>query len=190
VDDAAVIGESVDEPERFGLIFERHAPHIQRYLARRLDRENVDDLVAQTFLVAFDKRRRYDVSRRDARPWLYGIATNLLVQHRREEVRAYRLRQSVPADLDDGCHADRVAAGASAQALRGRLAAALAGLSAADRDVLLLIAWEDLSYDEVAAALSIPAGTVGSRLNRARRKLRRQLAGDHTTTLEERLTHG
>ena len=114
VDDAAVIRESVDEPERFGLIFERHAPHIQRYLARRLDRNNVDDLLAQTFLVTFDKRRGYDGSRPNARPWLCGIATNMLARHRREELRAYRLSQAVPADRDDGSHADRDAAGASA----------------------------------------------------------------------------
>jgi RNA polymerase sigma-70 factor (ECF subfamily) len=193
-DDADAIAGSVTEPERFAVIFERHAPHIKRYLARRLDRANVDDLVAETFLTAFDRRHRYDPTRPDARPWLYGIATRVLAQHRREEERAYRLRQAAlarSADPGDGGHADRVVTEVAAAALRGQLVAALADLPARYRDVLLLVAWEDLNYDEVAAALSIPPGTVASRLNRARRRLRDRLAGDRQpTTVEEMLTDG
>jgi RNA polymerase sigma factor (sigma-70 family) len=192
-DDAAAIAGSVAEPERFAVIFERHAPHIQRYLARRLDRANVDDLVAETFLAAFGRRHRYDPARPDARPWLYGIATRVLAQHRREEERGYRLRQAAlaTAEAGDGGHDERVATGVAAAALRGRLAAALAELPARDRDVLLLVAWEDLSYDEVAAALSIPPGTVASRLNRARRRLKDRLTGGRGhTTVEEMLTDG
>jgi RNA polymerase sigma-70 factor, ECF subfamily len=192
-DDAAAIAGSVAEPERFAVIFERHAPHIQRYLARRLDRTNVDDLVAETFLAAFGRRHRYDPARADARPWLYGIATRVLAQHRREEERGYRLRQAAVASADagDGGHDERVTTGVAAAALRGRLAAALAELPARDRDVLLLVAWEDLSYDEVAAALSIPPGTVASRLNRARRRLKERLTGGRgLTTVEEMLTDG
>src|SRR5688572_18566387 len=80
-DDAAVIAASLATPERFAVIFDRHAPYIHRYLARRLGAEVADDLVGETFLVAFRKRGRYDGQRHDARPWLYGIATNLLGQH-------------------------------------------------------------------------------------------------------------
>jgi len=182
--DADLIRRSRQDPESFAAIFDRHAPHIQRYLARRLGREVADDLVAETFLVAFDKRHRYDADRPDARPWLYGIATRLVSQHRRAEVRRYRLHQAAGPQPDVDSHADRVAADVSAQALRGRLAAALAVLSTADRDVVLLIAWEQLTYEEVATALAIPVGTVRSRLNRARRKVREALS---TTDVPEEL---
>src|SRR5882757_477329 len=99
-DDASIIGDSVGRPDRFAAIFDRHAPHIQRYLARRLGQQIADDLVAETFLVAFRRRARYDLGRTDARPWLYGIATNLIGQHRRDEVRRFRLQQiSGPAEV-------------------------------------------------------------------------------------------
>ena len=94
LDDAAVIEASRAEPDRFASLFDRHAPYIHRYLARRVGRQAADDLVAETFLVAFRKRAGYDDRYRDARPWLYGIATNLIAQHRREEARQLRLRQA------------------------------------------------------------------------------------------------
>ncbi|CAL9389313.1 ECF RNA polymerase sigma factor SigE [Actinosynnema sp. ALI-1.44] len=184
--DAEIIERSRLQPEAFAEIFDRHAPHIQRYLARRLGREVADDLVAETFLAAFGKRERYDLGRPDARPWLYGIATNLVGRHRRDEVRRFRLREA--AVPDEAGHADRVAARVAAQALRAPLADALAGLTAEDRDVLLLVAWEELSYEEVAGALSIPVGTVRSRLHRARRKVREALG--NPTALEELLSNG
>lgn len=185
--DAELIEASLHVPEKFARIFDRHAPHIQRYLARRLGQQVADDLLAETFLAAFSKRERYDSSRPDARPWLYGIATNLVGQHRREEVRRYRMPSVVP---DVGDHADRVAADVTAQAMRSMLTGALAALSAEDRDVLLLVAWEQLSYVEIADALSIPVGTVRSRLNRARRKVREALGTDNHTEVEELLNNG
>jgi RNA polymerase sigma factor (sigma-70 family) len=85
-------------------------------------------------------------------------------------------------------HADRVAADVTAQAMRPLLEAALASLSAGDRDVLLLIAWEQLTYEEVSRALGIPVGTVRSRLHRARAKVRRALAGTDAAATYEELT--
>lgn len=82
---------------------------------------------------------------------------------------------AIVPDADPNCHADRVAAQVTAQAMQRLLATALAGLAARDRDVLLLIAWEGLTYDEVAGALAIPVGTVRSRLNRARQHVRAAL---------------
>ena len=73
--DADVIARSVQEPEVFAVLFRRHAAAIQRYVARRLGVDAAEDVVAETFLAAFDQRGRYDLSRPDARPWLYGIAT-------------------------------------------------------------------------------------------------------------------
>jgi RNA polymerase sigma factor (sigma-70 family) len=188
--DAAVIESSWREPERFAVLFDRHAPHIHRYLARRAGREVAGDLVAETFLTAFAKRDRYDLGRPDARPWLYGIATNLVGQHRRDEVRQYRIRQAVAAEPEVPGHAERVAADVTAQTTRALLAEALAALSAGDRDVLLLIAWEQLTYEEVSRALAIPVGTVRSRLHRARTKVREVLAGtDAGATYEELMTN-
>jgi RNA polymerase sigma factor (sigma-70 family) len=187
-DDAAVIESSWLEPERFAVLFDRHAPHIHRYLARRAGRQVADDLVAETFLTAFAKRDRYDLGYSDARPWLYGIATNLVGQHRRDEARQYRIRQGAVAEPEVPDHADRVAAGVTAQAMRALLDAALAALPAGDRDVLLLIAWEQLTYQEVSRALAIPAGTVRSRLHRARTKVRQALAGTDAAATYEELT--
>ncbi|MEV6442236.1 RNA polymerase sigma factor [Amycolatopsis sp. NPDC051716] len=174
-DDADVITASLERPERFAVVFDRHAPQIHRYLARRLGGQVADDLMGETFLIAFGARARYDPAFPSARPWLYGIATNLVGQRRREEAREYRLRAALGPPADQDCHADRVAERVAAQAMTGRLAGALAVLARRDRDVLLLIAWEGLSYEEVAAALGIPLGTVRSRLNRARRKVRAEL---------------
>jgi len=187
-DDAAVVESSWREPERFAVLFDRHAPHIHRYLARRAGRQAADDLVAETFLAAFAKRDRYDLGHPDARPWLYGIATNLAGQHRRGEARQYRITQRAVAEPEVPDHADRVAAGVTAQAMRALLDAALAALPAGDRDVLLLIAWEQLTYQEVSRALAIPAGTVRSRLHRARAKVRQVLAGTDAAATYEELT--
>ena len=143
-----------------------------------------DDLVAETFLVAFGKRAGYDPRFRDARPWLYGIATNLVGQHRREEVRQFRLRHAAgpaPVQNDD---AERTVVNLTAQSVRASLAEAL---SEPDRDVLLLIAWEQLSYDEVARALGIPIGTVRSRLHRARTKIRQALASTPAAATDEEI---
>ena len=186
--DAAIIESSWQEPERFAVLFDRHAPHIHRYLARRAGREVADDLVAETFLAAFAKRDRYDLSYPDARPWLYGIAANLVGQHRRDEARQYRISQAATAEPEVPGHADRVAADVTAQAMRTLLAEALATLPAGDRDVLLLIAWEQLTYQEVSRALAIPLGTVQSRLHRARAKVRQALAGTDAGTTYEELT--
>lgn len=189
-DDAEIITASLHDPERFAAVFDRHAPHIQRYLARRLGAQIADDLVTETFLIAFGKRARYDTAYRNARPWLYGIATNLVGQRHREEVREYRLRAALGPPDDQACHAERVAAQVTAQAMNELLASALAALSSGDRDVLLLIAWEGLSYEEVGAALDIPLGTVRSRLNRARKKVRAKLGHSENALSEEVSNHG
>jgi RNA polymerase sigma-70 factor (ECF subfamily) len=189
-DDAAVIQRSWREPEEFAVLFDRHAPRIHRYVARRVGRDVADDLVAETFLAAFGKRRRYDLRYADATPWLYGIATNLIGQHRREEARQFRIQQAARPDPELPGHAERVAADVTAQAMRGVLMAALAGLAAADRDVLVLIAWEQLTYEEAGRCLGVPVGTVRSRLHRARAKVREALAlACPSTALQEILNN-
>jgi RNA polymerase sigma-70 factor (ECF subfamily) len=176
--DAAVVAESMHRPERFAAIYDRYFAEIYRYLAGRLGPDVADDLAAETFADAFRKRAQFRPSRGALRPWLYGIATNLVARHRRVEARrlnALTRAADQPPAADHGDLADRAAARVSAQQLRQPLARALAQLADRDRDVLLLVSLADLSYEEVAAALGIPAGTVGSRLNRARRTVRAAL---------------
>jgi RNA polymerase sigma factor (sigma-70 family) len=176
--DATVIGQSLADPERFATIFERYFGQIRQYLARRAGTKIADDLAAEVFVVAFAERQRYDLARDCARPWLYGIATNLAGSHRRREERHYRALARADARLiapsDEDAIADRVSASAAGPALAG----ALAALDRSDRDVLLLVALADLSYAEVAESLGIPYGTVCSRLSRARRRLRESLGGE------------
>ncbi|MCO5970438.1 RNA polymerase sigma factor [Actinoallomurus soli] len=175
--DASVIERSWQDPERFGVIFDAYFAEIHRYVARRLDVEAADDIAAETFHVAFRRRKRFDLSRDNARPWLYGIATNLIARHRRTEARRFRALARLGDDGPAGGHEDRVAAQVSAEHERSRLAQAVGALSADQRDVLLLVVLADLTYDEVAQALDVPYGTVASRFSRARAKLRKALGG-------------
>jgi RNA polymerase sigma factor (sigma-70 family) len=184
-DDATVIQLSRHEPEQFTALFRRHAPHIQRYVIRRLGPDAADDIVAETFLLAFRQRDRYDPARADARPWLYGIATNLIGHHRRAEVRLYRALARTGADPVCAPFTDRVDDRVSAGQAGQLIAAALAGLAAELRDTLLLAAWSDLSYEQIALALDVPVGTVRSRLSRARTRLRRTLGDADPSALTE-----
>ena len=152
------------------MLFRRHAPHIRRYVVRRLGQDAADDIVAETFLLAFRQRDSYDQARADARPWLYGIATNLIGRHRRAEIRLYRALARTGADPVMEPFTDRVDDRVSASTASRRLAAGLARLPEELRDTLLLVAWSDLSYQEAATALGIPVGTVRSRISRARSK--------------------
>ncbi len=190
-DDAALILDSLERPEAFGALYDRHAAAIHWFIARRLGNDIADDLAADTFLAAFRQRDRYQRERLDARPWLYGIAVRLIGRHRRSEVRMWRamartgLEVSTDADLD--AVDDRLAV---TSGVHRALAAGIARMGTRDRDVLLLVAWADLSYQEVASALDIPVGTVRSRLSRARRKLTAELGGPQTKpATEEELWH-
>jgi RNA polymerase sigma factor (sigma-70 family) len=187
LDDATLIERSWHEPEAFAALYDRHAGPIHRFAGRRLGDQLADDVVGETFLAAFRRRKRYDLRRADARPWLYGIAANVIGKHRRAEVRMLRAFARTGADPVAAGHADLVDSRVCAAAVQRDLAAALAALTAGDRDVLLLIAWADLSYEETAAALGIPVGTVRSRLHRARRKVREALGGQDPTSSNQEL---
>ncbi|WP_327085409.1 RNA polymerase sigma factor [Nonomuraea sp. NBC_01738] len=173
-EDELVIAESLRVPERFGVLYDRYFTDIYRYIAGRLGAQTADDLAAEVFLAAFHGRAGFDAERGGVRGWLYGIATNHVAQHRRSENRQLRIMHKAAAtgDRPDDGHEDLVAGRVAAQSVKGTLATALGDMPDADRDVLLLVALADLSYQEVGQALDIPAGTVGSRLNRIRRKLR------------------
>ena len=177
VTDAAVIEQSWAEPERFEAIFRRYFGRIHQYLAARVGGRIADDLAAEVFTVAFAQRQRYDLARECARPWLYGIATNLAGTYRRQEQRRYRALARADARGMAPSDEDLVNERVSAVAAGPALAAALAGLGSGDRDVLLLVAIAGLGNQEVAQSLGIPYGTVGSRLSRARTRLRESLGG-------------
>ena len=171
--DASVIAASLDDPVQFGAIFDRHATVLHRYLVRRLGPDDADAMVSEVFRIAFEKRDTYDLARPTARPWLYGIATNLLAKHRRREARRIHAvarlaaQRLTPVDL-----ADAVSATVDASAQWQRVAGAVTSLPEPERDALMLHVWEALSYEDVADALGVPVGTVRSRLHRARRRLR------------------
>ncbi|MEU8035243.1 RNA polymerase sigma factor [Streptosporangium sp. NPDC049078] len=163
---------SLVDRERFAAVFDAHYEEIRRYIGRRLGLDVAEDLAAETFLIAFRRRDRFDAARGGVRLWLYGIATNLIGRHRRAEIRRYRaLARTGPPPDDDG-HDQRVAERVTAGVTVGRLSGALARLSKGERDVVLLIAYGGLTYEEIAEALGVAYGTVASRLSRARTKLR------------------
>jgi RNA polymerase sigma factor (sigma-70 family) len=179
--DAELIVASGRDPELFAGLFDRHYVVIAAFLRRRLERSLADELAAETFLRAFDGRGGYDPGWGDARPWLFGIATHLLAHHRRREERRLRAYARAERRPDTDAAIDEVNDRLDARAAAPVLAAGLAKLAAADRDVLLLYAWADLSYEQIAHALGVPVGTVRSRLHRARNVVRGQLEWDPVT---------
>lgn len=172
--DAELIARSRADPEVFGHVFDRHARAVHAFVARRAGRQAADDVLGEVFTVAFEGRRQYDLRHDRALPWLYGIAHNLVRARARREGRQHaiglRLGRERPFhpwdDVDSRIDAERTVSGA---------AAALAALPPGERDVVQLVAWEDLPLTQVARVLRIPEGTARSRLHRARAALRAQL---------------
>ena len=178
--DAELIARSIDDPRAFMPLVARHQRVLFGYLARRIGRDSAEDITSETFTRAFAQRHRFDLARDDARPWLFGIATNLLRNQARSEVR--QLRAYTRHGADDTSHDDHAASDARIDAIAqtSDLAAALESLNPGDREALLMFAWNDMSYEDIAEALGIPVGTVRSRLNRARRIVQQHL--EATTT--------
>ena len=175
---AETIAASVREPGRFALIFDRHYDEVLAYLARRADRALAEELAEETFVRAFAGRGGYDTAYRDARPWLYGIATNLLRKHARAEERRRRAYARALGRDDDAGGLEGVAERVDAAARARSVAAELSRMAAADRDTLLLFALTGLGYEGVAIATGVPVGTVRSRLHRVRRDLQATLSPD------------
>jgi RNA polymerase sigma factor (sigma-70 family) len=179
VDDARLIERSLTDPAAFAGLYDRHAPSLVAYLIRRVGPADGEALLGELFRIAFERRDRYRLDRVDARPWLYGIAANLVMKHFRTEGRhrtameRLAVRRDTAAPFDERIAADMVAA-----EMWSRVAAAIHEVPERDREVLLLFAWEGLTYAEIGAALGIPTGTVRSRLNRVRAVLRELALGD------------
>lgn len=173
--DNEIIRRSRASPAVFGELYDRHASIIYRYAARRAGDFVADDVTSETFLVAWEQLETYDLDREDARPWLFGIATNLLRQHHRAEAKMLKAAARSASREAMGDDSDRIAAQVDPTAATGRIARTLKAMATIDRETLLLYAWADLTYEGIALAMDVPVGTVRSRLNRARRTLRTQL---------------
>jgi RNA polymerase sigma factor (sigma-70 family) len=175
----------------FSQIFDRHFPEIYGYLSRRVGPGLGEELAQETFTRALTGRSSYDPARQDVRPWLFGIATNILRRHARDQHRRFAAYSRVGVEPAGITEADAAVDRADAAVTLPIVARVLAGLEADQRDVLLLFAWGDLSYAEIAEALDVPIGTVRSRLSRARSRLQSELA-DHGITpgveLDEEIT--
>lgn len=190
VSDAALIESSLLEPGSFAVIFDRHADAILRYAAARVGPDLAEDVTAETFLAAFRRRGHYDLSRPDARPWLYGIAVRQIGRHRRTAARQQQLLGSVPAEVLTDDFGERSAERITAEQLGPRLISVLNGLPRRDRELLLLVAWAELSYAESAEALGISVSAVRSRLNRIRTRTRKALGGTNPANIGEESFHG
>lgn len=176
--DDELIRASCAQPAVFAGIYDRHGAAVFSYLARRAGRAVAEDLLGEVFRIAFERRAAYRVDVPNARPWLFGIATNLVHRHRRDEARHLAALARIDTrgvNVPDfgGTSAGRL----DDRAALERVGAVVAALPDGERDALLLFAWEGLSYAEIAVALDIPVGTVRSRIHRARSRITATLGG-------------
>jgi RNA polymerase sigma-70 factor (ECF subfamily) len=183
LDDAELLRRSVTDSDLFEEIFERHYNSILRYGRQRLGHDVGEEIAARTMIIAFERRGSFDGRFRSARPWLFGIATNLVRHHLRDERVHMSALARLPIDpeLDDEDLVERLDAGRR----RPYLLRALMHLAPPDRDAFLLVALSDFTYAEVAAALGIAEGTAGSRIHRARMRLREAVVALEANTQME-----
>lgn len=171
--DAEVIAASLSDGSEFSVVFDRYYQTVYRYVARRIGSDAAGDVASEVFTRAFANRHRYDLGRPLCRPWLYGIASNLIRDHLRRQKRKSRAYLKAAAQQEGA--QDTVISEAESRASAAMMAPlvndALGKLNDGDREVLLLFALGELSYEEIALSMSIPIGTVRSRLARARRRM-------------------
>jgi len=182
--DADLIRGSLDAPEAFRTFFERHYDAVRRYAQRALGIDAGEEIAAQTLLVAFERRASFDLTYRSARPWLYGIAHNLVRRHLRTEGFISQTELRIPRERgpSDAVEPERL----EAAYLAPVLLEALRTIPAEFREPFLLVALADLSYEEVSEILAVPSGTVRSRIHRAKVLLRELIGSPVETSVEER----
>lgn len=172
--DDELLAIAVTRPDVLGLIYERHAQQVFRYLARRVGAPAAEDLLGEVFEAAVAARFRVRPHESgSALPWLYGIAANVVRSHLRRTRGATALADTPSFDWD------AVDARVDATSRRDELRAALAALGDTERELLLLVAWDGLSPSEAGQLLGLSAVAARSRLHRAR--TRAQAALDHMT---------
>ncbi len=169
----------------FAEVYDRYAPRVATYLARRVGSELAEDLTAEAFARAYRARRRYRPEHDTPLPWLLGIASHLVADHRRAERRRLRALERLAAMT-------RGVAPNEASPVAADVVAHLRRLPRAERDTLLLVVWGELTYEEAASALGVPVGTVRSRIARARKRLAAALgpARPADPPLREETLHG
>jgi RNA polymerase sigma-70 factor (ECF subfamily) len=184
--DGEIIKASLGDPVAFARIFDLYVSDLSRFVIRRAGQEAGEDLVAEIFTTAFRVRETFDETVKNARPWLYGIATNVLRHHFRTEGRARLALATLGPRLAVDQRGDDWISDTEDQTeflrLRPLLESALAELDPGGRDALLLFAYADMTYEEVSHALGIPIGTVRSRISRSRAKLRELMHRSMETT--------
>lgn len=172
ISDADLVSMAAKDPEAFGEVFKRHSRSVYVYCARRTGSlQLAEDLTSVVFLEAFRQRRKLKLSNTSALPWLLGVANNV-TRNADRSLRRYRSALGrVPPASDAASAEDAAIEHLGAQEALARALGALRPLSQAERDVVLLVLWSELSYADAASSLGIPVGTVRSRLASARRKL-------------------
>jgi RNA polymerase sigma-70 factor (ECF subfamily) len=178
VPDAVLVQRSLGDPRCFGTLFDRHAGAIYRYAVARVGPDRGEDVVADVFEIAFDRRAKFDLAATSARPWLYGIASNCLKKLGENERRWLERSALLLPDPHGMAETERSIARVDARQLAPAIAQALLELSPAERDVLVLHALEGLRSSEIADVLGIRQGAARTRLQRARAHLRDRLGND------------
>jgi RNA polymerase sigma-70 factor (ECF subfamily) len=156
-----------ERQRRFSALYDAHVAKVLGYALRRTDPSSAHDVVAETFLVAWRRLDRVPV---DAAPWLLAVARNTLHGLRRSEARQVVLAERVGATLEDADNPPAIH-----EAPDPELMAALARLPHADRELLCLLAWEDLDRAAAARVLGVSRAAFRLRLHRARRRLEIEL---------------
>lgn len=172
------VGKGRQSNERMTAVYQRHAPAVAAYVLRRTSTADAPDVVSETFLVAW-RRRDVVPAEPETLPWLYGVARNVLANHRRGDRRRTKLAAKLAVLFEDA-EIDPPSV-EHIEELSG-VGRALRALSDDDAEILLLASWEALSSTEIGHVLDLPPGTARQRLHRARRRLRAQLGVDDTTS--------
>lgn len=169
--DAEILRRSRLDADAFGELFDRHAVSVHRFLVRRIEPRAADDLLSEVFLIALEARiRARPHESGSALPWLYGIARNVIRSHLRSRDRP------IAASADEHVDWDAVNERLDAGAMAANLRQALSTLTVIEREVLLLVSWEQLSITEAATVLGISTTAARSRLHRARARAAAALA--------------
>lgn len=180
------------DPELFEVFYREHVEAVQRFVARRVgERERAADLTAEVFLAAIDSAHHYRPRNGSPKAWLFGIARVLVANdHRRRGRERAREERFGAANLMDEEDAARMEARIDAAAQSRRLYEAMDRLSEDERAVLELVALDELTVAEAAAAAGVRAGTARVRLHRARGKLRAELEASANELIGQRGEEG